>query len=488
MTAVEVADADPLDRLRGSAWPRIETQPQPGRTLGVDLSRFAEAIGLPLLPWQRHVANRALTIDSAGRWVHPTAGVVVARQNGKTHLLRMRILAGLFLWDERLIVATAQNREIALETFREVAQTIEAHPWLSAEVRSVRYANGQEAIELRNGARYKIVAPTAGGARGLASVDLAVLDEAREHRTTDAYAALAYTTQSNPNPQVWITSNAGDAGSVVLNRLRDQALAAIAAPGTDPTVGYWEYSADPRLSVDDPAAWQQANPAVGHTITGRTLAAAVRRDPPEVVRTELLCQWVDTLDSPWPPEAWSACRVDGTQLVAGRDTVLAVDVTPDRRTAALVAVQPDPDGDGLAAVLLDTWHADGAVDELAVAGDVAQHARDLAARLVAFDRYTGAAIAARLASAGIAVGDVSGPTFVQACDQLLSALVSRRLRHAGQPVLSEQMLGAARKPAADGGWRIVRSRSTVPIPGAVALAMAVHHAIERPADAVVQFA
>lgn len=478
-----------LEQLRGDPRPRIETPPGRGRTLGRDVSALAEAIGVPLMPWQRHVANRALTIDAAGRWVHRTAGVVVARQNGKTHLLRLRILAGLYLWDERLIVATAQNREIALETFRAVVDAIESTPWLAAEVATIRRANGQEAVELTNGARYRIVAPTAAGARGLASVDLAVIDEAREHRTDSAYASLVYTTQASRNPQLWLTSNAGDAGSVVLNRLRQQALRAIAVPGSDPTVGYWEWSAPDGCALEDRDAWRAANPALGHTITGDTLAARIRSDPPQVVRTELLCQWVDTMDSPWPPNTWADCTTDGLELQAEADTVLAVDVSPDRRSAALVAVQATEDGDQLTAVLVDTWSAEGAVDDLAIATDVAAVAEQLEARLVAYDRWTGSAIAQRLERAGVAVADVSGPRFAQACDQLLSAMVTGRLRHPGQAELTDHVLAAARKPAADGGWRIVRARSGGPIPAAVALAMGVHHALEAGgAEPVVVFA
>jgi len=463
--------------------PRLCTPTLDGPTLGTDIAALAEAIDVPLLPWQERVAHAAHVIDADGRWRHSTAGVVVARQNGKTHLLRMRILTGLFVWGERLIVATAQNREIALETFRAVVETIDAHPWLSAEVRTIRRTNGQEEVVLHSGARYKIVAPTPGGARGL-SADLVVLDEAREHRTIDAYAALVYTTQARPNPQVWLTSNAGDAHSIVLNRLRDQAQRAIADPGSDDSIGYWEYSAEPGARLDDLEAWRNANPALGHLVQPSTLAARVKSDPPDVVRTELLCCWVDTMDSPWPPDAWSSARGE-VELDRDLQTFLAVDVTPDRRDAALVAVQPS--GDELRTVLLDTWHADGALDDLTVAGDVAEQARQLGARIVAFDRYTGASIAARLASAGIPVGDVSGPRFTQACDELLSAMVSGRLVHAGQETLTDHVLACARKPAADGGWRIVRQRSAGPVCAAVALTMALHHAANRPAEPIIEF-
>jgi phage terminase large subunit-like protein len=269
---------------------------------------------------------------------------------------------------------------------------------------------------------------------------------------------------------------------VVLNGLRDQALRAIAAPGSDDTVGYWEWSAPPACALDDRDGWAQANPALGHLISEQTLDARTRSDPPPIVRTEMLCQWVDTLDSPWPPDAWKDCLDVQLQIATDRPTWLAVDQTPDRRRADLIAVQETDDGH-LLAVMVASWDADGAVDELKVAGDVAGIARKLDTRVVAFDRYTGSAIAARLATAGIPVGDVSGPGFVQACDELLSAMVSGRLRHTGQQLLTDHISACAKRPAADGGWRIVRRQSSGPVSGAVALAMAIHHAVQPQAVA-----
>jgi phage terminase large subunit-like protein len=342
-------------------------------------------------------------------------------------------------------------------------------------VRRIVRSYGREELELTNGCRYKIVAPTPGGARGL-TANLVIIDELREHKTDDAWAALGYTTQTTGGP-TWVSSNAGDQSSTVLNRIREQALASIAAPGSDPSLYYAEWSADPVRAADDRQGWAEANPAMGRLIDEATLAARYKSDPPNVWRTEALCQWVDVLDSPWPPEAWADCYEAGLTVTEGVPTFLAIDVTPDRKHAALVAVQQLGD-DRIGAHLLDTWDADGAIDDLKVAGRVAEVARKLGARSVAFDRWTAAGIASRLAGAGIAVGDCSGPAFAQACDELLGAMVSGRLAHAGQDTLTEHVLSTAKKWTADGGWRIVRAKSSGPVAGAVALAMAVHYAVE----------
>ena len=465
---------------KGIDTPRLESPYSDIEGVGQQLVDLAEEFGVPLLPWQVHVALNAHA-GAPGAFEHRVVGVTVARQNGKSHLLRMRILAGLLLWDERLIVATAQSREVALETFRGVVDLLESSPKYVAQIKGVTRSYGREELVMRNGCRYRLVAPTPGGARGF-SASLAIIDELREHHDYAAYAAISYTT-TVPKGQLWFASNAGDQSSVVLNDMRRQALAQ-AEPGT---MYYAEWSADPKLDIDDTQAWAQANPSLGHLIDEDVIRGRMSTDPRPVFETEALCRWVDVLDTPWPPDAWAGCADLELELVKDAPTFLAVDVSIDRRHAALVAVQV-LDDDRLGAHLLDTWTADGAIDEMAIAGVIAPIARDLRARSVAFDRYTAAGIASRLASVGIPVGDCSGAQFAQACDELLSSMVHGRLVHGSQETLTEHVLACVKKPVGDGGWRIVRRQSAGPIAGAVALVMATHYALQPLPRASIMFA
>jgi phage terminase large subunit-like protein len=429
------------------------------------------------MPWQEHVAIRAMRGD-VGAWSSNRCGLIVPRQQGKSALLQVRIIWGL-LNGEKLIVATAQSREVALETFRGVADLLLDGPYQKL-VKTIRYANGQETIELTNGCRYKIIAPTPSSARGL-TCHLAIMDEIREHKDYGVWAALVPTT-TVPKGQVWFASNAGDDTSVVLNDLREKALAQT-KPGS---VYYAEWSADPTYDVSDPQGWLQANPAIGHTVDLDTLAEAYETDPRPVFETERLSRWVANIASPWPPNAVVDAVDTDLQLEKGHTTWFAVDVSIDRRHAALVAVQLR--GDILTGHLIRTWFADGAIDDLLIASEVAPFAREYQARSVSFDRYTAAGIASRLASVGIPVGDCSGGEFAQASDELLSAMVHGRLKLQDQETMVEHLLACAKKPYSDGGWRIVRRSSAGPIAGAVALAMAVHFALRPIPRAEIIFA
>ena len=208
--------------LIGAVKPRIHSPLLKGRSKIDEVADLAEKIGMPLLPWQYFVLKDMLTVDKDDMFVRKTSLVLVARQNGKTHLARMRILAGLFLFGEKNIVAMSSNRNMALDTFRQVANTIEDNPFLMSQVKRIRYANGQESITLLNGARYQIVAATRDGARGL-SADFLYQDELREV-SEEAFKAATPITRARANSQTLLTSNAGDAFSTVLNDLRSRAM------------------------------------------------------------------------------------------------------------------------------------------------------------------------------------------------------------------------------------------------------------------------
>jgi hypothetical protein len=425
---------------------------------------------MPLMPWQQTLFDDALKVKDDGHWFHKTVACIVARQSGKTHALRMRILAGLYLWDERLIVATAQNREVARETFKLVADIIQAVPFLNAELDYVRWANGQEEIRLKNGARYKVVAPN-GGSRGL-SADLVIIDELREHKDDEAYAALVYTTTARPNPQTWLTSNAGDASSVVLNRIRDNAYKDVANGKVANTL-WMEWSAPQNCAIDDHKAWQMANPALGHTISIDVLEGRMS-DRPNVIRTEMLCQWVDTIENAFDMEKWAESYDSDLVITPGNPTWLALDFNWERTQCYLVGAQKYPDNT-IGVGLIQHWIANAPLDAMPIAGEVAKWAKEYRAP-VAMMRDGAAHIAPILQQSHIPVHIVNMAMFAQGCDETVGALSGGRLKHRGQQLLTDHVAASSRQPLGDQSWRIGRRDAQSSVQAAVALAMAVHWA------------
>ena len=450
--------------LRGAVEPRLHSPYLKGKSKVDDVIELAEMIKMPLLPWQKFVLTDMLKVDSKGMWIRKTNLLLVARQNGKTHLTRMVILAHLLKWDSKNIIIASSNRAMALDTFRQVASVLENNLQLMELVKAIRYANGTESIEMKDGRRLDVVAATRDGSRGR-TADALFLDEVREW-TEEAYRAAMPVTRARLNAHTFLTSNAGDAYSTVLNNLRERAL-----DYPPKSFGFYEYSAPQYCKVTDQSGWALANPALGHMVTLEALEESVATSPIENTRTELLCQWIDSLSSPWPHGILEETSDSTLEMPPGAYTVFAFDVSPSRRNASLVAGQLLPDG-RIGIGILQTWSSQVAVDDLKIAADVKGWCDIYRPRLVCFDKYATQSIADRLQQSGVMVEDVSGQQFYQACGDLLTGLVTHKVVHNGQAELIQQMNNCAAK-VNDSAWRIIKRKSAGDISAPIGLAMVV---------------
>jgi phage terminase large subunit-like protein len=402
----------------------------------------------------------------------------------------MRILAGLFIFGEKQIIGMAQTRQLALDTFKEVADRAMGVDFLAKRIKRVVRTNGQEELEIycEHGVKcsvpkcqrirkYSVRAATSEGARGV-SADLLYIDELREI-TEAAWSAATPTVSARPNPQIYTSSNAGDSTSIVLNDLRARALVT-----KSPTLGWWEWSAHDQLRIDDRLGWQQANPSMGYLpLSEERLESYLESLSPDTFKTEHLCQWVTALESAWNMDKWveSAAPI---AMVEGLPTYMALDLTFNRDKAFLVSVQ---EADSKYKVFLHEWHKDGGLDAVEIASEIALLTRKYYPRILAYDPKTAGYIAPYLGKLGVAVSPTpwESTAFAIMCDQTLQAMNTGRLQHPGQDTLTEHLISCSRTNAGDGGWRIRRRAATNPISAAVALVMAVGHASSPAATPVI---
>jgi phage terminase large subunit-like protein len=416
------------------------------------------------MPWQKHCLTDMLAIDKDGKFRRKTIGVLVARQNGKTFLAVSMILGHLFLWGSKNVIGMSSNRNMALDVFREVAAIIEGNDFLKEQVAKIRFANGTEVIQLKNGAKYEIVAATRDGSRGK-HADFLYVDELREV-SEEAWTAVRPLTRATQGVTM-VTSNAGDMFSTVLNDLRSRALSY-----PSQTFGWYEYSAPDFCKIDDRSVWALANPALGHTITEETLEEAVATNSAEATKTEMLCVWVESLESPFPMGVIEATSLSDLKLPVGMPTYFAFDVSPSKRQCSLVGAQIMADGK-IGVGLIQTWTSDIGVDELKIASDIHEWSLKYRPQGIGFDKYATASIAAKLEQQGWKMNEISGQHFYQACSDLLDAFVNNRIVHSGQPELVAMLNGCGMKTN-DAGWRIVRRKSSSDVSGAIGLAMLVY--------------
>ncbi len=471
-TDKQTSQSEP-EPLRGKTKARLHSPLLETKSRIDEVSQLAIDIGMPLLPWQEWVLRDMLSLDDEGNFIRKSNLLLVARQSGKTHLARMLILAHLYLFDSKNVLMMAQNRAMALTTFREIAAIVNEHPFLKKQTRSIRYANGSESLELLNGHRLDVVAATRDGSRGR-TADFLYIDELREI-SPESFAAATPTTRARPNAQSLFTSNAGDAFSTVLNNMRENAIA-----NPPESFGFYEYSANPYTKIDfSDKFWRniaQANPAMGYTISKEAIEEGISTSSQEATRTEMLCQWIDSLQSPWPYGILEATSDKEMKLSQGAYTVFGFDVSPSRKNATLMAGQLLPNGK-IGVGILEMWSSLFTVDDVKVAAGIKKWADHFNPREICYDKYATASIADRLSHAGQNCVDISGASFYTACADLLDALVNDRVVHNGQDEFIAQMNNVAAKTN-DSGWRIVKRQSAGDISAPIGAAMIVHELLK----------
>jgi hypothetical protein len=449
--------------------PRIHSPLNDLPSRGFELIDFAEQI-IPggFMPWQKWLAEHSLKIKPDGRYHHPVTVASVARQNGKSTYMMARIMMGLFHWDESLQVSTAHRLVTSLEQFRAIVQIIEENADLANQVKRIRWQHGAEEIQTLKGNRF-IIKAGGSAARGLSKPETIHMDEIRELHDMETFAAMRYTLMAAKNPQVNCFSSAGDSHSMVLNQLRERGLAA--ASGAADDVGYFEWSAPTdEISLENAAF---ANPGLNITIHPDNIRA-VFNDPPDVVMTEVLNRWVQTISSVVGAKEWQECGDETIDLDEDKLTWMAIDISPDRKHAALVAAQK-LGSESFIVKLLHTWENTIQLDDRAIANDAASYCRKYPIEYLLYSRRTSGAVAARMQPAGIPIHDMDSD-YPQSCDELLGAINSHRLKHRNQALLTEQILSAVQLRRGDGGWVIGRRASGTAVCAAVASALVTHFA------------
>jgi len=422
------------------------------------------------MPYQKFVLNQMLMVNKKNQYRIKTALLLISRQNGKSHLGRVRIIWGMFYGGEKKLIIMSANRATSLMLFREIAWIIESTPELKAMTKAIRYANGGERIELLNGATLDVISDNSSSPRGR-TADFLWIDEIREI-SEDGYKAAVPVTRARANAQTFLTSNAGDHFSSVLNGLVERAK-----DYPPETFGYYEYSAPQYCKIDITSDyfWRSAvapsNPALGYIITKDSIEEAIATNPIEQTRTETLCQWIDSLQSPWPHGVLEETSDNTLEMAVGAYTVFAFDVSPSRRNGSLVAGQLLPDG-RIGIGILETYSSQMAIDELKMAASIKAWCDIYKPRLVCFDKYATQTIADRLTQSGVMCEDVSGQQFYKACGDLLEGLVNHRVVHNGQAELIQQMNNCAAK-VNDSAWRIIKRKSAGDISAPIGLAMVV---------------
>lgn len=326
---------------------------QEATTWGYSAIQFAEEIlELELFPWQRWLLLHLLELNEHGGLRFQTGVVLIARQNGKSTLSQVLSLWFMVVQKWPLVLGTAQDLNTAEEVWEGGVALLQNDPELNALIERVIQVNGKKTLvltdpdrapdEKKRKLRWLVKAANRKAGRGL-SGNLILMDELREQQNWAAWSAITKTTQAQDNLLILALSNAGDATSVVLRHLRTKAHIALGDPDgiagdalmdmsapspladddydddefddddvfeddlevDGATIFLAEWSAAPGTPTKNQFGWAQANPSLGHRIRLAKLRNDEATDTEWGFRTEVLCQWTDSiLDGPFPSGSW----------------------------------------------------------------------------------------------------------------------------------------------------------------------------------------
>lgn len=302
---------------------------------------LAAAAGFPLDDWQQWCIEGACGERADGTWAAFECGLILPRQNGKNAVLIARELAGIILFGDDLIIHSAHRADTTLEHFRKMVELAEEFNEFGKLVKRISHVNGHEGIELKGGRRINFVSRARTPGRGF-SGSVVVLDEAYD-LSPQAIGAMIPTLATRSMAQVWYTSSAPHADSVVLHGVRSRGRSGENAE----RLFYAEWGNDAETGIDDEEAIYAANPGMGIRISldyvesERRLMSAI---PAEYLRERLGVaeELAGNLLGPISLGRW-------TELVDPQSTPVgtaskAIDVSPDFKWTSIAAAGRRADG------------------------------------------------------------------------------------------------------------------------------------------------
>jgi phage terminase large subunit-like protein len=482
--------------------------------------------GKPLMlePFQREFFDELFAVDPDGVRYYTEAVWGLPRKNGKSTSVAAFALYMASADGEAgaEVYAAAAAKDQARIIFNQAKRFVDA---------DVSPALAAEFVPRRNwidhpgsGSVIKVLSSDAPKQHGL-NPSANAIDELHAHEDGDLYAALTTASGAREQPLTLTITTAGWNKATVLGEIVDKALARKdlieRRPGLtivrDRENGFlfWWHGAPDDADPDDPETGRLANPA--SWISDAYLRR--QRNKPSMRLSDFrqlhLNQWVSAEEDWLPPGTWLACGPQDGQpaleLKAELPIAVGIDVALTHDLASVVAAQRQGDRTVLRPRFwANPWpegHPRHANWELDI-GEVREYLRELYGEFPAaaafkpdsrvpapgpafcFDPWKFKESAQMLGLEGLNM--VEFPQWnrymVPASTTLYELIVTARIAHPGDPVLTEHM-GNAVGARTDRGWRIRKPKDKAGheidakhIDGAVATAMGVHQA-QQPAPA-----
>lgn len=349
----------PLVLPPGLVAPRQATARNSDRaTYGAHRAATAAALGKPLLPWQRYVADVAGEVDEDGVFVYSTIVLTVQRQAGKTTLDLADSTSNALQGSNRRSWYTADTGAKATEKWREMVENDWSVSPLHGLTKKTRMSNGSETLTLYNGSTFRPHPPTKDSLHSK-QVDKATVDEAWSFTEAEGAALFqaiggAQSTRhavTGQRPQTWIESTEGTIESTWFNALLDRCRAG------DPSIAFFDWGIGPDDDPTDLDLVLSKHPGYPRLLTRDTLVDQLGLMGPGEFARAYGNRRTGATERVIPAPAWAAAEYRDTAHPEGplaigaavgvdnADATVAVAVR-SRAGGIVVAIVPDGHGPG----------------------------------------------------------------------------------------------------------------------------------------------
>ncbi len=444
-------------------------------------------------------------LRSDGRRRYREALVEVARKNGKTFLAAVIALILLVLDQEpgAEVYAAATKRDQAKLVWEDAAAVVRASPALAQRINVLR---SNMSIPLAR-AKFEPLSADHKTADGLNPHGV-INDELHRHKDRGLYDVLKTGTGARRQPLILDITTAGDEDpETVYSEIHGYGIQVAEGVVEDDAFFVFIATLDPEDDWKDEAVWHKPNPNLGVSVYVDNLREAfqqaLKKPAEEAAFKRLRLNVRTTSATPWIRlEDWNACYdpalvgwngFDGKECFVGLDLASTTDLTAratvfqvgDTVCVQTVAWVPE---DNLARradidrAPYPLWVKDGwlrvtpgnSTDYRYIEQDLVGHCRRYVVKEVGFDQALSYSVAPRLQDAGVPMVAVpQGPVNMTApLTQLEDLVLSRKLRHDGNPLLRWCVMNAMVKPSSGELKRIIKTSSRARIDAVVALLMA----------------
>ena len=382
--------------------------------------------------WQHEILHGLF--DKAGQPQHRIGYVGLPRKNGKSTLGAALAIYALVALKEpgAQVYSCAGDRKQAGIVFDEAKRMVVADPELREIIHVFRYH-----LEGPHNSIYRVLSADAELQQGL-NPSFTIFDEVHVQPNRDLWDAMVLGMGTRTQPMIVGITTAGFDRTTLAWDLYER--------GKKGEFYFsWSEPADQNVDWKDPAAWAEANPALGDFLHLHALEADAKVTPEAAFRRFHLNQWTSTYSAWLPHGAWAG--IERAREIKDEEVVLFLDGSWANDSTGIVGCTLKD----FQLFTVGLWQPDaelGHIDMAAVEQTLRSETRKRRVVQIGFDPRGFQDFFARLEADGLPV--VEWPTnslerMVPACQEFYRAVMEQRIHHDGDPRLASHIANAMLK-------------------------------------------